>query len=153
MQGWPVWLASVTLRDEQNRIRPTETWNDEDRERASASLELALTGLGDESRQRQFRMCSTMCRHRAVTPAEADHLPESWWSEAARDIAGGPVELLWERGLPPSPGSRPCEHPSWMAIDRRDPRLKFPIDCGECEPCRVRAACHSRPMLRPGAPA
>lgn len=144
-----MWLASVTLRDRRNSIRPTETFDDEDRARATAALDLALQGLGDPSRERQFRMCSTTCRHRAVRPDEADALPEDWWTAVATDIAGGPVELLWEKGIPHSVGSEPCLDPTFMALSREDPRLKFPLDCGECPPCRARAACHSRPMRRP----
>ncbi len=149
MEGWPVWLASVTLRDRAWKIRPTETWTAKDHEHATAVLDMALGDVGDDSKQRQFRMCSTLCRHRALTDAEASKLPSWWFTEIAKDIAGGPVELEWEKGLAPSLSTRPCEHPSWVQIDPNDARLKFPMDCGECEPCKARAMCANRPMRKP----
>lgn len=141
----------MTLRTPEGKIRPTETWGPADFARGEEILQLVLSGLGDERQQREFRMCSTLCRHRAVTSAEALRLPASWWTDVAQDLAGGPVELLWERGIPPSLSTQPCEKPHWHYLDPFDPRLKFPLDCGRCASCQARSACHSRPMRFPPA--
>lgn len=146
MNGWPVWLASVTLRDRHDEIIPTETWSRSMLERANIILDGVLLGAGDPQRERSFRMCATLCRHRAVRDDEALRLPESWWTEAARDLAGGPVEVMWERGIPPTLSTQPCANPSWMPIT---PKLKAPLDCGDCESCRARAACVGRVIRRP----
>ena len=147
MNGLPVWLASVTLRDIKGAIRPTGSFSPEDMVCVSSLLDLALQGLGDASMERQFRMNATVCRHRVLTRAEADRLPEEWWTEPAVAIAGGPVELLWEKGIKPCVSTRPCADPIWLPILGSD--LTVPIDCGECASCVARKACYGRPMRRP----
>jgi hypothetical protein len=150
MEGWPVWLASVTLWDREEEIRPTETWTAADRERVDELFdEVILRGIGDPSRQRQFRMCATMCRHRALTSEEARTLPESWFTKAAQDIAGGPVELLWEQGTAPTLSTRPCANPSWGRLSPNNPGLKIPIDCEACPSCLARKSAVGRPIRRP----
>lgn len=137
MDGWPVWLASLSRRDRRGNIITTDRWTPAVLDAAQAHLDFLLDGLGDPGRQRSFRMCITLCRHRALTDLEHDALPDYWHAEPARDIAGGPVEVLWARGIDDTPGVRPCEHPSRQPI-RRD--LWLPVDCGSCPPCLARAA-------------
>lgn len=109
-----------------------------------------LEGVGDEKRQRLFRMCVTTCIHRAVTPAEEVSLPESFHSGEAIDIAGGPVEIL-EESEPGLPSTRPCMNPTMVSLDDmlghagRIRGAKFAQDCGECEPCRARERCSANP--------
>ena len=93
-------------------------------------------------------MCATMCRHRALTREEALSLPADWWTEPAVDLAGGPVEVLWEHGTKHTLSTQPCYTPEWVPIDDSG-TLKFPADCGECPTCQARKAIVSRPMKRP----
>lgn len=138
MDGWPVWLASASLRNRLGRIVPTGTWDADRRAYVSATLDVLLGGLGDPEREREFRMNVTLCRHRALTPAEHDALPTEWHDNPAMDIAGGPVEVLWYRGVPEASSTQPCRRPTKVPTPSGDPRLWLPGDCGECPPCRAR---------------
>ncbi len=142
MSGWPVWLASASLRDRHGTIRPAKDWDPETTARVSATLDVALEGVGDADHEREFRMCITLCRHRALTQEEFEQLPD-WWHEAdAVDLAGGPVEVLWSRNVPETAGTQPCEHPDKQHIGGG---LWLPFDCGQCSPCRARAEVRSMP--------
>lgn len=140
MDGWPVWLASASLRDRNGHIVSTERWSSEMFDRVSAGLDVLLDGIGDREREREFRMCITLCRHRALTPQERAALPDWWEAAPAVDIAGGPVEVRWYRGIPERPSTQPCLVPDKQNLS---PGLWLPIDCGECEPCLDRKACHA----------
>ncbi len=108
----------------------------------SAGLDVLMAGVGDVDRQREFRMCITLCRHRALTQGEFDALPV-WWHEAPPyDIAGGPVEVRWHRGVPESPSTKPCANPHRERVGSPVERLWLPMDCGACESCLARASCH-----------
>lgn len=140
MGGWPVWLASASLRDRYGKIRPAKDWDDETTARVSETLDVCLDGVGDPEHEREFRMCITLCRHRAVTDAEFEALPE-WWHQAdAVDIAGGPVQVRWVKNVPETPAGQPCENPGKQYIGDG---LWFPEDCGLCGPCRARASCRT----------
>ena len=147
MDGWPVWLASLSIRDRHGQIVPTGRWEGFTMPRAQASIDTLLDGVGDPAHERSFRMCVTLCRHRALTTEEADHLPEDWWTTPARDLAGGPVEVLWSVGVPETPSTQPCANPTKVPMG---PGLYFPDDCGACETCAARATCRSRLPVRPG---
>lgn len=135
-----MWLASASLRDRHGRIRPAKDWDPETTARVSESLTACLDGIGDPEHEREFRMCITLCRHRALTDDEFAALPP-WWHEAdAIDIAGGPVEVLWVRNVPETPATQPCVAPGKTYISDG---LWLPEDCGKCEPCRARATCRS----------
>lgn len=146
MDGWPVWLASTSLRDRHGRIVGTEKWSAEQMTVAQAGLDTLLDGIGNRESERSFRMCITLCRHRALTSAEADRLPESWWTEPARDLAGGPVEVLWSRGITETLSTQPCANPIRRPMS---PGLYFPEDCGKCESCVARATCRAKIPARP----
>lgn len=106
-------------------------------EAGEAMLTQLLGPVGDPSRERSFRMCITLCRHRAVTPAEIEGLPQ-WWRDApAVHLAGGGLEVLWRRGIEDGPSVLPCED---YGRDELGGGLFLPVDCGKCEPCRARAA-------------
>jgi hypothetical protein len=100
----------------------------------------ALGGIGDERRERFFRMCVTACLHRGLTDAELAGLPASWHQAPAIDIAGGPVEVLWSKGIPDVLSARPCDHPTRKPFDprRRATELWIPLDCGACPSCVAR---------------
>jgi hypothetical protein len=146
MDGWPVWLASLSLRDRHGKIVPTETWSAERMAACQASIDTLLDGLGDPAYERSFRMCVTLCRHRALTADEADQLPDEWWTQPARDLAGGPIEVLWSRGLPETLSTEPCANPTKVLLA---PGCFFPKDCGVCPSCEARKACRSRLPVRP----
>ncbi len=140
MDGWPVWLASASVRGPNGKTVPSGSWPPDLMDQVSASLDVLLAGVGDEDRQREFRMCITLCRHRALTPAERDALPD-WWHEApAVDIAGGPLEKRWSRGIPETLSTEPCANPDRVLIERG---MFIPTDCGTCPSCAARLACHS----------
>lgn len=114
---------------------------------------VALGGIGDESRERFFRMCITACLHRGVRADELALIP-AWWHEAdAVDIAGGPVEVLRSTGVPEIPSAMPCRNSGRQALDPFRSDLWIPVDCGACEPCRARQAVRTRGPLRGGRPA
>ncbi len=137
MGGWPVWLASASLHDKTGRTRPAKDWDAPTTARVSETISVLLDGVGDEEHEREFRMCVTLCRHRALTDAEFEALP-GWWHEAdAVDIAGGPVEVLWSRNVPSTPGTEPCVNPGKERLPGG--RLWLPVDCGACAPCQARA--------------
>jgi hypothetical protein len=150
MNGWPVWLASASLRDRHGNIVSALKWSRDTTRRVSDSLDILLDGTGDPKHEREFRMCITLCRHRALSQAEYDALPD-WFHEAdAVDIAGGPVEVLWRRGLDNTPGTQPCANPTRRPIGI--PGLWFPEDCGKCVSCRARDEVRNMPggrMVRP----
>jgi len=80
----------------------------------------------------------TVCMHRAVSDEELVQLPD-WFHEAqATDLAGGPVEILFETE-DSGPSTKPCHNPEKIPIDRTNPLLWFPGDCRQCEPCLARA--------------
>ena len=135
-----MWLASASLRGRDGKIVGTERWTPEMFDRVSAGLDVLLDGVGDVDRQREFRMCITLCRHRALTEGEFKLLPVWWHDAPAVDIAGGPVEVRWHRGIPERPSTQPCVAPG---KERLSVGLWLPVDCGRCEPCLARERCHA----------
>lgn len=146
MNGAPVWLASLSWR-RYGAIVPTDEWAPSRRKRLLEHLRDQLRGVGDPARERAFRMCSTLCIHRALSKAEELQLPASWWTEPAVDLAGGSLEILYERGCASPLSTRPCHNPTREPISPANPKLYFPLDCGDCPPCRARAACAPRDAL------
>lgn len=144
MSGSPVWLASVS-----HESRTTDKFSPEDRAQARAFPLWVLQGVGNERRQRFFRMCVTTCLHRALSDKEQAALPESFHAAEALDIAGGPVEIIEETEIG-APSTWPCENPTMIDLDEllgkqgRMRGAKFAKDCGECAPCRARSTCHPR---------
>ena len=134
-----MWLASVSLRDQRGRIIGTADWTRKMWKHAEDCLRFdALGGIGDQSRERFFRMCITACLHRGVRNDELALIP-TWWHEAeAIDIAGGPVEVLSSQGVPEIASAMPCKDPGHRPLVPGRLDLWFPIDCGECEPCLAR---------------
>jgi hypothetical protein len=140
MDGTPVWLASISKRHPITRqMVPNTRWSPTDRVGATALLTAALSGVGDPTRQRTFRMNVTYCVHRALTDTEISGLPQTWHAQPGTHLAGGPVEILHEtvRG---GPSTRPCEAPSRSYVTLGDPDMWIPRDCGRCGPCLARRA-------------
>lgn len=136
-----MWLVSVS-HSIQGVIVPTEVWTRDERVKiADALVNIALTGRGDATRERSFRMNITLCRHRALSQEEHAGLSCDWHASPPQDIAGGPVEILWSSpAMPDTPSMHPCESPERRLIPQlKDPRLWLPIDCGKCPPCEGRA--------------
>jgi hypothetical protein len=139
MNGQPVWLASISLRDAAGRIRAVPRWTLDERLLAEARLRELLEPVGDRARERLFRMNVTLCLHRAATDEEVARQPAWFHTHPAVALAGGPVEVLWEN-VSGSASTKPCDRPTKIPLDVRDPLLWFPKDCGACPPCRARAA-------------
>ena len=139
MSGEPVWLCSVSKQDKSGETVGTAKWKPEDFAMAERLALSALAGVGDPERQRAFRMNITFCVHRAVSDEEKAQLPKEW-AGARGGMAGGPVEVLWSRGIEHKPAAMPCHNPHHMVIDQSRPDLWVPEDCGKCEPCQARAA-------------
>lgn len=148
MNGWPVWLASASAWDTLGHLVPSSRWTDTRMAQVSASLDILLDGVGDPTREREFRMCVTLCRHRALTQAEHDALPDWWHAAPAVDVAGGPVEIMWHKGIPETVSTLPCENPTREVVAPRRLDIWLPIDCGRCPPCVARAACATIPPER-----
>lgn len=143
MNGRPVWLASVSLRNPGTIL--TGEYNDKQRKRALRHLRGMLRGVGDPQWERLFRMNLTLCLHRALSEHERARLPASWSNTPAYDIAGGPIEVIYSRGVEPLwISADPCHSPKQHYISRR---VWAPIDCGECPPCLARAE-----IMRTGKP-
>jgi hypothetical protein len=139
MDGVPVYLVSLSRRDFGGKIIPASTWSAHAIKLYSDLMRSVIAGLGDESRERIFRMNVTLCLHRALTEAEILALPEYFHTDPPIDIAGGPVKIIWEN-TPGSPSTRPCENPIRdYETFRGHPELWIPEDCGQCGPCLARA--------------
>lgn len=138
MGGRPVWLASVSYRD-QRGIIPTTKYSRQMRKHAKRQAWNAVEGRGDHDRFRLFRMQITICLHVAVSDDELEKLPAEWNRWPGTALAGGPVEILEERGIPDIPSTKPCKDPVREPLGLGDPDLWVPIDCGRCGPCMARA--------------
>jgi hypothetical protein len=139
MRGAPVWLASLSRRSPLTGGRlATPLWSPELMDTSIELLHRVLDGAGMPERERIFRMQVTVCIHRALNDAELQQLPDYFWQDDATDLAGGPVEILFE-SEPGLASTRPCDNPTRIPLDARQPLLWFPGDCGDCAPCRARA--------------
>jgi hypothetical protein len=143
MNGTPVWLASLSRRSPiTGDILATPLWSERTMQSSLALLRRVLGPAGNAARERAFRMQITACLHRALTDDEVAGLPASFHAAEPIDLAGGPVEVLYETE-PGRPSTRPCVRPERRRLDDRGSLLWYPVDCGGCEPCRARAA-HAR---------
>ncbi len=143
MGGQPVWLASISKTSSSGRVVSALKLSPRLLREALALLNSALRGVGDIERERGFSMCITTCLHRALSPEEVGALPEDWHTTPALDIAGGPVRVLYSRGIPPILSVEPCEDFEKQEIGQLDSTnepLWIPIECGGCPPCLARAA-------------
>lgn len=159
MRGTPVWLASLSrgsrvirgpssLRSSlgrsgrsgapqtQGRLS-TQVWTKQTMDESIALLRRIIGPAGNPERERVFRMQITLCIHRACTPEEVAALPEYFHTDPATDLAGGPVEIVYETESS-GPSTWPCEQPTRYPLDPHNSLLWFPIDCGKCTPCRAR---------------
>lgn len=146
MRGTPVWLASLSRTSRLTGLPyATGLWTAEMRAEGERLLKEALAGVGDPTRERLFRMNVTLCLHRALTADEVAGLPTSFHQAPPVDLAGGPVEVLWETEEG-TPSTRPCVAPHHIPLPGlgSHPMLWLPGDCGACEPCRARAALDDR---------
>lgn len=138
MDGQPVWLCSVSHTDRGGKIIATGTWLESYFVFAEHLAHAQLYGVGDDGRERAFRMNITFCIHRAVSEQEKLNLSGEWQG-ARGGLAGGPVAVLWSKGIEHRPAAMPCRSPGRLVIEPTRPDLWVPEDCGQCEPCRARA--------------
>lgn len=130
MDGWPVWLASVSRWRVNGKPKLTHEWRRMETADGVEQLQRLLRGVGDPTRWRLFRMNLTLCMHRAVNQAEAAQLPPAQLCH----LAGGPVEVLAE-AAPGALSTQPCRTPRWSRLSGQ---VKLPVDCGECDTCLAR---------------
>lgn len=142
MDGEPVWLASVSLR-RGGKIIGTEKWNGKRYEMAEKIAHRTLRGVGDDRRERAFRMNITFCIHRALKTAEKEKLPASFF-QSPGGVAGPPVEVLWARGIRHRLAAMPCRNPARSVVIPERPDLWVPNGCESCDPCRARNASLSK---------
>lgn len=152
MRGRPVWLASISRASKLRGGRlATPLWTKETMAESWALLRRLVGPAGDTTRERIFRMNVTVCLHRAISDEDLERLPD-WFHEAEpTDLAGGPVEILYETE-DSGPSTRPCHNPGKAMLDRSNPLLWFPLDCGSCEPCLARAEHDRRSDAAGGEP-
>lgn len=148
MGGQPVWLASVSIRhrDRPALLVPT---NEQSRSQRAVILDVlrqALEGVGDPEHERGFRMCSTTCIHRKLDSIEMAGLPSSWDDTPPDSLAGGPLEVLWEKGIRSPASTRPCSNPKRLPISAAQPKLYLPGDCGRCPSCLARVQMRDEAM-------
>jgi hypothetical protein len=145
MQGRPVWLASLSKKElgRRDRIKAVASWSDAEVQHGYERLCWALRGCGDPTKERLFRMNVTLCLHRAATRQEVAGLPEGWRADEGA-MAGGPVAVIWSRGVPCPPSCLPCRDPGKYLPDPKRPDLWVPLDCQKCPPCLARAEVAAR---------
>jgi hypothetical protein len=128
------------MRRKDGSIIPTAVWATEPNGRRRAGervLDDALRDVGDASRERQFRMPITLCRHRALRAEEVTNLP-TWWHKApALDVAGPPLEIQWSKGIKESLSLQPCRSPREEPVGG-DPLIYYIIPCEACDSCDAR---------------
>ena len=117
----------------------TGLWTKQTVDDSAALLRRLIGPAGNPARERLFRMNVTLCLHRACTPEEVGALPAWFHEQPATDLAGGPVEVLWESEAG-AETTKPCHNPIRQSFGYVDPLLWLPLDCGQCPPCRARAA-------------
>lgn len=141
-----MWLASVSRHHPRHGIVPTTEWNRTTLREAHGRLVDLLRGVGDTSMERFFRMCVTACFHRALTADEAAGLSAAWKAAPAVDLAGAPVEVIAQHGVPESclVSTSPCASPTKRLLMPKQPGQRWPLwlpqDCGACASCLARAA-------------
>lgn len=140
MDGRPVWLASVSIRDRHGNLVPSSEWRQDRRtvERLEKIARKVLWGVGDETAERYFRMPITACFHRALTAEEEAGLPLDWQDSPPIDMAGGGVETFWSKVGDPLT-IQPCHNPGRVPIPREpNPDIYTIEECGKCPPCKAR---------------
>lgn len=110
-------------------------WDEATTDRISATLDTLLDGVGDPDHQREFVMCITLCRHRALTDDEYAALPAWWHETTAVDVAGAPLRVRWNRGIPDTPSTQPCANPGRVRVSET---LWLPQECGLGDSCQAR---------------
>lgn len=131
-----MWLCSVSLAP-NGVTKATAKWNLSEFLAAEQIAHKALAGVGNPEQERAFRMNITFCIHRALNDDEIEKLPETWECSPG-GLAGGPVAIIWTRGIPHRPAAMPCENPGRMIINKLRPDLWVPEDCEKCDPCLSR---------------
>ena len=137
-----MWLCSVS-RAFLGKTLATKKWTNCEFQQAKTIAHETMEGIGNLNRERAFRMNITFCIHRALNVMEHVRLQDNWDS-LLRGMTGGPVEVLWSRGIPHSEAAMPCHNPRHKIINSWRPDLWVPEDCGDCRPCVARIAV--RPM-------
>lgn len=132
-------MVSISRRSPISNGRlAVSVWSEQTIADSAALLRRMIGPAGNTERERLFRMNVTLCLHRACTPEEVASLPDYFHTDPATDLAGGPVEILYE-SEEGSLSTRPCHNPGRYPLDPRNPLLWFPLDCRACPPCRARA--------------
>lgn len=136
-----MWLASASMRNASGEVVGAPRWGHGVNLTAEKLIDEALAGVGDASMERCFRMPVTLCRHRALTDAEAAALPQWWHDAPAIDIAGPLLEVVWSRGIKESPTLQPCAEPGRQPIPgSKQSDLYLIVPCERCASCLARAA-------------
>lgn len=142
MQGRPVWLASVS-QWRSRRLIGTERWGHGTRLHAIRVAQEVLGPVGDQTLERGFLMCSTLCFHRGATDDEIAGIPPG-----PGFLAGPPgVEIIYESpAVPPvSLSFTPCDQRRFESIRLPAGVMRSPVDdCGDCPSCQARARILSR---------
>lgn len=138
-------MASLSRRTRSAGLRPTDRWSLSDRADAERRLLALLKGAGDPKQERLCRLPITYSLSRALTAAEIDALPPHARDAEGRmlcpvSLAGAPLQVLRERGVPFVASAQPCRSPRRDILNPARPDLWIARDCGECPSCVARRA-------------
>lgn len=135
MNGRPVWLASISIRNRYGQLMPSSSWaqNPTTLDRLERVLRRQLWGVGDNTAERFFRMPITACYHRALStdedrrvrrmrPLQDASRSPSMRRQDSRPLSSASIEML-----PPN-GQKSCE--------RGGALLRAEIPLGRAYPAR-----------------
>lgn len=119
----------------RRKMLPAWQWSDDRVANGAGVLGRLLQDVGDREHERIVVNAVALIWSRRLTEEEVDAAKIR--GVCARDPAGTPWRVIWERGESFSPSTQPCE----KGMIWTDP--EFGIlqvrECGECSSCRARA--------------
>jgi hypothetical protein len=126
-------MASISYNDKTlGGMVPAHRWNED---RVASALRIvereALRDIGDISCERACINAVSLIWSRALTDIEIEQA--GLVGVCARDLAGFPLRILFERGDETALSTRPCNDPH---IEVRG--MPLLIGCGRCLSCQAR---------------
>lgn len=132
-----MWMASATYHDPTRRAGylPAYRWNAARLAAGERQLARVLEGVGDPAHERLCVNVVALIWSRRLTDAEID--AANLRGVCARDPAGTPWRIVWERGESFAPSTQPCANAGvWVPPGLGIPQVQ---ECGRCTSCLARA--------------